>query len=228
MKTSRLTLFSPILILAIGIIGGCSDDDLTGRAKDLGGGCVPIPTPGPTLFLDDAEDNDASDWLVNTYPLTTVSPGTNCTNFAFDLTGGNGTHRSGVSKPLGGIQPTSLSFWVKVEALPGPGEMYAYFRLTDASNNDAIWFYATDSGIGMLSFDTGLKYLVPTYSANTWYYVQMININWVLHTFDYYLDGTLINSNTPFYKAAVTDAQTLYLYNYTNGTTWFDEIRLYP
>jgi hypothetical protein len=197
------------------------------------GSAIPLSRAGVAAvdlpFYDGFEDGDFSDWTdgggfgVKEVTNTTAAKGQY--SFHYQYTGGNG-HFHGIHQDLTpGSQPDYASFYVR----PGANNLSAgYFTLyTNGGTTGAIFFFARSTGFFYVNADVGGNESFP-YNALQWYHVEFKNIDFTGKTFDYYVDGNLIQAAIPFRNAAVVnDIDRLYLYNFSsNSEAWWDEIRL--
>ncbi|MDH5752561.1 MAG: hypothetical protein OEZ59_09105 [Deltaproteobacteria bacterium] len=178
-------------------------------------------TTGSTSGLfEDFEDNNISDWTESipgalTY---TFEAGATGAGSSLRISGNASVHPDGIEKVLTNTNPTYISFHVKnvTTALAG-----GYFFLTNGPNlgiDDGIYFMMKNNG-----FMGPFNNWTYAYTANTWYFVEFKNIDFVNFTFDYYVDGVLQNSAVPF-RYPISSFTNLYLYNYETTSSWFDDI----
>jgi subtilisin family serine protease len=126
------------------------------------------------------------------------------------------------------VSPGYISFWVK----PGADDMASsYVVLTDVYFVwlfDWAWFFANDNGRFYINADVGGNQAFA-YTPNTWYHVELRNINWNTHTFDYFVDDALVQAGVPMrnpdYCYGLAYA---IIYNYSAGVdAWWDDIKVY-
>jgi hypothetical protein len=92
--------------------------------------------------------------------------------------------------------------------------------------NEIAFIYFNASGQIQIALGTSIN--LQAYSANTWYHLEMRNINWSTKRYDMYVNDVLRSSSVPFRNTTKTSIGRLDLYNYTNSTAWWDEIGFYP
>ena len=134
---------------------------------------------------------------------------------------GSGGHASGLVAVFPSSQPSTISWRVRYDATTASG---AYFVCGDATTtgSNCVTFCYINSGANVRFYSaTGLN--TPSV-ANTWYHVEMRNINWVNRTYDIYIDGVLRQSAWPFRTSTMTSMDRIYLYNIASMTAYYDEI----
>jgi hypothetical protein len=194
--------------------GGAGPTDTSDAAFTIG--------PQIALFADDFEDGDYAGWTdgagVYTREVTNLTAADGST-FSLSLTGGSSSHQDGVSHSFADLTPTEVSFWV---------------RSSDAAAANAYFVFGTPaaSAVFFMMDDAGVLYVAnamsaPAYVADQWYHVSF-TMNWVGKTFDFYLDGGLVEANIPFFDVAADRLSILHLYNYHNSQAWWDEIEFLP
>ncbi|WP_156346317.1 Ig-like domain-containing protein [Verrucomicrobium spinosum] len=63
------------------------------------------------------------------------------------------------------------------------------------------------------------------YDKDTWYHIEFRNIDWDTQTFDYYVNGTVVQAGVPFRNPGVTQCIAAFAYNYSsNVNAWFDGV----
>lgn len=129
-----------------------------------------------------------------------------------------------------------VSFWVK----PGPrdlatsymvlGDVYWYFDGSGFSLAlaDFIWFFANANGRFYLNDDVGGNQLVA-FNEGQWYQIEFRNLNWTTRTFDYWVNGTLVQSGVPFRNPGLAAGLSVaFAYNYSTQTdSWWDEVKFF-
>ncbi|KPA18056.1 Cadherin domain protein, partial [Candidatus Magnetomorum sp. HK-1] len=113
-----------------------------------------------------------------------------------------------------------MSFYV----YPGSSSMVdGYFRVTDGV--DTVVFFFTNSTSEF--YMNGTLYNTFLYSANTWYHIEVTNMNWTSRTFDFYVNGSLIDSGISFGSTNPSYVNTVYLYNFHYDTyAYWDDIQI--
>lgn len=177
------------------------------------------------LFSDDFEGSTSIDpaWtLMGGYTrtiLTSGSPeGTN--HLQQD---GNSAHYSGMIGYFTTSTPTYASWWVKSPAAAGN---CGYVVMGDAGttgNNGIIFEYFTS--VGTLRFYNNTVNFEMPILYNTWYHVEMNNINFTTHTYDLWVNGILVQANYAFRSFGSVDVNQIHLYNYDASTSGsYDDI----
>src|SRR5262245_53470233 len=98
-----------------------------------------------------------------------------------------------------------------------------YFVLSSGSTSSYIvWVYFQQT-TGLLRNSQASTAVETPYTINTWYHMEMRNINWTTHTYDWYVNGSLLGAGVAFYTA-MNDITRLDLFNGTSSTAYWDEI----
>ncbi len=133
-------------------------------------------------------------------------------------------------------KPGYISFWVR----PGPrdsatsymvlGDVYWMFTGSGFSLAlaDFIWFFANANGRFYLNDDVGGNQLVA-YAEGAWYQIEFRELNWTTRTFDYWVNGSLVQSAVPFRNPTLASGMAVaFAYNYMTQTdAWWDEVKFY-
>ena len=90
----------------------------------------------------------------------------------------------------------------------------SYRLLTRVNTDGNIQYYA---GAGWQN--TGNSIL-----ADTWYHVEIRNINWVVGTYDIYIDDDLVKSSTPMYAQGSANGIVRFHTDAGTGEFWIDDI----
>lgn len=157
-----------------------------------------------------------------TYSVTTTSPAAG--NYCLNINGSGG-HFTGLVANWTPAQPDNVGWWVKATTNSSTG---AYFVIGDAStssNNGIAWVYLSSAG-NIRFYASGSANINVPFSANTWYHIEMRNINWVAKTYDIYINGTLQTSNFPFRSTASTNMSQVHLYNLSALNSYYDNISI--
>lgn len=133
-------------------------------------------------------------------------------------------------------KPGYISFWIR----PGPrdsatsymvlGDVYWTFTGSGFSLAlaDFIWFFANANGRFYLNDDVGGNQLVA-YAEGAWYKVEFRDLNWTTRTFDYWVNGTLVQAGVPLRNPTLASGMAVaFAYNYfTNTDAWWDEVKFF-
>jgi hypothetical protein len=175
------------------------------------------------VFGDDFEDGDYDGWLngIGSYTReVTSATAANGTTYSLHLVGG-GSHNNGMYYNLGSVTPSTVSYWARSPStaahdayvvLQGPGKV---------SSLDVVAFiYFTATGVISHAGTTCNTY---AYSANTWYHLELRNMNYSAHTYDFYVNDSLACSNVNFRSASNNAIGRIDVYNFTVSQGWWDE-----
>ena len=189
-----------------------------------------------TLPFDDGFET--GDWSANWYPtygndnireIDSTQHARGSKSLHLQNIGPDDGHFTGVHGEFDWFtSPGYVSFWVR----PGADDAASsYVVLTDVYFIwlfDWAWFFANDNGRFYINADVGGNQTFE-YAPETWYHVELRNINWSTHSFDYYVDDALIQAAVPMrnpdYCYGLVYA---IIYNYSAGVdAWWDDIKVY-
>lgn len=173
-----------------------------------------------TIFSDDFEDGDISDWTVNpefsaTIENTIVGDGNN----SIKLTGGyDWDFGLGIMQTFNKSQPNYVSVMVHPDM---NAQDNAIFVLGDdnALSNWGILYFYYDGRIFEISNASEYFYTVES----RWYQFEFKNIDFDNETFDCYIDGVLFEEGISF-NNSISEVSEVHLTNYTNSTTYWDNV----
>jgi hypothetical protein len=176
----------------------------------------------PTFF-DNFEDLDLSEWTLTTGTGTKEITGTGAnSNFAYRESNSPNGHSNGIYTLLPAVQPREAAFWVK----PGQANKFSnYVTIRDGSNREVIFFFAMSTGVFYVNANVGGHQSYP-YDAGEWYYIEFLDIDWAAKTFDYHVNGQLVQADISFRNPTlVNEFSRVDLYSFDVGTTaWWDNI----
>lgn len=204
--------------------GGSGGAISTGGVAGTGG----MPA---ALFIEDFEDANMNGWTLafpDVYDYS-LEPGTgaNGTNIALLLTKKEDTAYccEGFYQAFApGLAPSTVSYWVRAEQ-SGPEVGYVRLNSTaDASD----WITYSDFYNSYLYLNGETSSPGVAFTPGKWYHIELRNIDWDAHTFDYFLDGVQIGSTMGMHTQAASIAR-IDLFSSRSTTTevpvvYFDEI----
>jgi hypothetical protein len=201
---------------------------LLNKAKKIALGAVISITSlslNAQIFSDDFESGNVSKWTngsgtYSTRAVTTTDPAAG--TYACQITGGDNNYWShALYANFASSQPTEISWKLKI---PDLSKIGGYVQIGNSSSDyDLLFTYHLDNkGIRFFNFDEDYYFSI---SANTWYKIEVKNINWTNKTFDIYIDGVLKHTSFGFINTDVTSVSQISLTNYSSGSTaYFDDI----
>jgi hypothetical protein len=188
------------------------------------GGPAGAPAAGSTpVFFDNFEDLDLSGWTQTSGTGTReIALGGGLSNLAYHESGSPIGHRDGIYVALPDVRPRHVAFSVK----PGQDDMFSsYVAIHDADGNEAVYFFAMGTGRFYVNANVGGDDSYP-YEADRWYFIEYREIDWTDKTFDYYVEGRLVQADVSFRNPTLVDEfARLDLYNYSAGASaWWDDV----
>jgi len=195
-----------------------------------GNGESSIGAQGPFAqlpFYSDFEGGDFTEWRVggSTALHDVVSTtAANGTSFSLRETQSEVGHANGLFVDFGYARLTYVSFWVR------PGSVShndCYVTFHDDQSNEVIFFFALSTGDFYVNANVGGNTSF-SYQADTWYHIELRDIDFGAQSFDYYVDGGLVQAGVPFRNTgAITNIARVDIYNFTAGATgYWDEIEM--
>ncbi len=188
-------------------------------------GNVVLAGGGSTIFQDDFEDGDMVGWTAGAGSYTReVTSATAAAGSLYSITliGGSNSHHDGVSHDLSAITPDDITFYVRSS---DAGKADGYFVVgtgPDFNTQTAVFFYTKDNG--QMGVYDGTTFWGTSYTSLTWYKVRFA-FNWTFKEIDYYVNDTLVKGGITFRSTSVSSLTKVYLYNYHNSQSWWDEIQ---
>ena len=181
----------------------------------------------PGDFYDGFESGNISTWIdeggAYTKQVTSSSPGNG--SYALEMIGGTSTHLSGLSHTFTQSSPDYISFKIKSSTNTVNNNSYVIIGDNPATWDDGIIYLHMNSN-GNIWINSGN--VAPTlYNANQWYNIELMNIDFVTKTYDYYVNGGLISSGVSFLNSSLNSINEVHLYGYSSGEySYFDDIQI--
>jgi hypothetical protein len=188
------------------------------------GGSPPLRVP--SCFLEGFEAAQlGTAWVIESTDLSAYSVSLDehvhrSGRHALRLEGGRSASFDGLRAQLPpNARPRHVAFWVRASAIGNLG----YLSLGGGSlQSSALFFHLrADGSAGLLSATGGWTH--GAYRPLRWVHVQ-IDIEWPYRSVDLRLDGTLVASDVGFASSDVQHADEIHLFNFDEGTAWFDDI----
>ncbi|MEZ4961033.1 MAG: MopE-related protein [Saprospiraceae bacterium] len=155
-----------------------------------------------------------------TRTVTTTNPAVG--GYAFSQTGFSQGHVQGSLATFSPSQPTAISYWVQ-PTTPSANHAYVVIGDENSPTNFGILF-SFFSSANTLRFINSSFLEIPV-SLNTWYHIEIKNIDWTAKNFDIYVNGDLKATDFAFRSTASDHVSNIYLYNYNaNATALYDDI----
>jgi len=185
------------------------------------------------LFHEDFEDGDFLGWTTGTGTYTrSVVTTTAAAGSVYSLylvkTGGTLAYNDGIYQTFGSpLAPTSIGWYGRVPSVPFDyaGNFSLFSGPTPTDQLVRVYFHY----IGSIYF-VGSTTATKPYTTNTWYHIELRNINWVSRTFDAYVDGVLVSTGMHFSGVGTSIGRVdLFDYYYSSGDpAYFDQIDFLP
>jgi len=161
-------------------------------------------------------------WGAGTREVVSNTAGTGSKSFHFHFDGPD-DHFTGIHQIFpSGTQPGYVSFWTRPGAEDSATSymvLLDLYYVFDASGlraeiADFIWFFANTNGRFYLNDNSGGNQSIQ-YTEGDWYHIEFRNMSWVTKTFDYWVNGQLIQSQVPFRNPNLVSGMAYALtYNY--------------
>ena len=174
------------------------------------------------VFSDDFETGAPSpSWAIGTgHTMVVSNTAPAAGTYSMDMTGSSAFY-SGPNVMFPASQPTYISWRIKTNTVSAAN---GYFVLGDANINsdNGILFAYCNASSGLRFYGaTGYNYPIV---ANTWYHVEVMNINWTARTMDIYVNSVLILPGWPFRSTTATSMDRLHTFNLSTATASYDNI----
>lgn len=176
----------------------------------------------------DAFDGTANPLWVNqgnAHTLTFPTAGSQVGSNHLQLVGSSG-HYNGMLATIPSSTPSNISYWAKAGSASAH-DGYLTFgdgNLGGGSNSGVsfIYFQANTGNLRVLGSGTPSEVNVP-YTPNTWFFIELRNIDWTNKTFDVWINNTQY-STIGFWSTAVNSVERVHIYNLNASTSWYDDI----
>ncbi|MCA9631547.1 MAG: hypothetical protein KC766_28015 [Myxococcales bacterium] len=142
--------------------------------KCAGGACV------SSLFSDDFEDGDASDWSADAVILSVAGNAANGTSYA--LTAESQSLNGSATRTFAAARPRSISWWQYLDSNTGGSVEFASAYTTDPP----IRLETYGNRITLASYPSN-----TTLAAEAWHHFEIRYVDWVKRLADVYIDGQL-------------------------------------
>ncbi len=173
-------------------------------------------------FYDDFETGSFnSPWLAGTGHTVTISNVTPAEGaFSMDMTGLSAFY-AGPNVQFTSSQPTSMEWWAKTNNVTAANGYFVVGDANIASNNGIVFCYFNATSSLRFFNSAGYNYAI---TANTWYHIELKNINWTAKTFDIYINNVIWQTAFAFRSPASTDMTQLQVFNLSSATSSYDKI----
>ena len=170
-----------------------------------------------SMFYDSFEDGDYNNWTTSGYGLEVSNLNASEGTHSLEL-----TNYTSISRSIEESTPTYFSFQLQQD--------YYYYTssrvyLGNYFDNDGICsFYKYGNNI----YFNNSSNSVAVVDHEEWIQVELKNINYITHTYDVYVNGSLEFSNLSFENTSIDNVTHLQLRKSTSGGSpcYFDEITL--
>jgi hypothetical protein len=177
----------------------------------------------------------AEDWEDGVWDDTWIAGGGVYTREVTDATAADGTaqslhlvgseltdHSDGIHAVVGVLQPSEISYWAR-SGSTGVNDTYFVLNQGETSNllHEVAFIYFRSTGYIHIA---GPGINLQTYAADTWYQIELRDIDWTGKHYDVWVDGLLRATDVPFRDTSKTSIGRIDLYNYQDSEAWWDEI----
>jgi len=172
-------------------------------------------------FFDNFEDGDVSDWTDQNEPIIANSTSPAMGNYSFHVRNDGISDSAGAYIVFPNITGGAAISW---HSRTNNIALYsAYFRVTNQVWQEIMWTYAR--GTGDWSFlNSGHNLVVDPTLADTWYHLEMKDINFTSQTVDAWANGTKMFDDIAF-RNGITNIDRIMVYGWNAGTEqWYDDI----
>ncbi|MBE0637137.1 MAG: hypothetical protein IH598_01285, partial [Bacteroidales bacterium] len=176
------------------------------------------------FFSDNFETGTLqSHWTVLSGPFSRTFNNSGSPEGTFHLVqSGTGAHQTGIMADFAPCTPTSLSYWAKSQG--GGADTYLVIGDNNTSSNAGIAFIYFSNGV--IRFYNGpVNYEFP-FIANTWYQIELKNMNFITKTFDIWINGVQRQTGYAFRSTSSTNVSQIHLYNFASSPGAYDDIIL--
>jgi hypothetical protein len=177
-----------------------------------------------TIFYESFETGSLSPIWVNqgsTNIFTVTSGAAAVGTFKLEGTGSSG-HLGGIMATITSATPDYICWYIYP---PNGSSATNYVVIGDNSmtTTNCIVFCYWNPTSGGISFASSPSY-VYTCSSSQWYKIELKNVNYTLHTFDIWINNTLVQTAFNFRSNTQNNLSKIHLYNFSTGnlSIWDD------
>ncbi|MCC5807178.1 MAG: choice-of-anchor D domain-containing protein [Opitutales bacterium] len=137
----------------------------------------------------------------------------------------NTIRRRGIHQYFDNVMPTTMRFSVRAGSTT---QNDANVALLDPNGGSHLYFSAGPEGFFLCNSLSQDGHISFPYEAGRWYEIALRNWDWETDTFDYYVDGLLVQPDVRFRNAGNSaPVSALYLYTQAAGAqSWWDDVFL--
>lgn len=188
---------------------------LINLTKNVNAQCV------SSLYDDFETGLFSAPWLAGTGHTVTVNNSNPAEGvFSMNMTGTSAFY-AGPNVQFTSSQPTSIEWWTKTNNTTVANGYFVVGDAATATNNGIVFCYFNSTS--QLRFFNTAGYNYPIV-VNTWYHIELKNINWTNKTFDIYINSVLWQTAFAFRTPASTDMTQVQLFNLNSATASYDKI----
>jgi len=204
-----------------GAINNCSGTlDFTFNIENTGQNNLEYEI-NPVILTEDFEDNDISDWNITeniSASITQNEPGNG--SYSLKIVGSTNRDDDRVFKSFQNSTPDYVKFLVKPDFNSTQSSAFLIGPENSSERNASIIFIH-EEGPGGHYFSIGRT----NYQINElkWYLIEFKNINFISKTFDFYIDGKLIEQNITLLNPTNSFGEVS-LTNVEQSQTFWDDI----
>lgn len=143
-------------------------------------------------------------------------------NFKIVGTGGTSTHLTGLSTAFTSATPNYMSWAIYPTGASATNYVVAGDNAVSATNCMVFCYWINGNAIRFVN--SGQYDYTATPSQ--WYFIELKNINYVTHTFDIYINNTLVMASFGFRSNTVNNLSRVHLYNFNPGTATWDDVKV--
>jgi hypothetical protein len=152
--------------------------------------------------------------------VTTTNPYSGV--YRLEGTGGTSAHLTGFSTTIAASTPNYISWDVFPTGTGASNYMVAGNSSITATNCIMFCYWQGGTNLRFVSSSTAIFTCAP----NAWHHIEMRNVNFTTHTFDIWIDNTLVQANFPFRSATQNNISKIHLYNFNSAVGVWDNISI--
>lgn len=181
------------------------------------------------LIKEDFEDGELDGWTIDpTYYDSTkiVSDDPAVGNYCLKVEGGISTIHEGVFMHHSGVQPTNISFYIKIPDSTGAIRIIQFDDDDPGALEGMAFMFIDDSLIILQGLAGQTDQVFTQYNTEEWYFIEFRSVNYQSRTFDYYINGELIMNNIGFCSETLDYLSHIYFVNFGYSSIYVDDILL--
>jgi len=133
-------------------------------------------------------------------------------------------YRDGTNNPSGYFAQSPITSTQIISFRLRTDDNYFWFEHGNGSKVVFVYIYEGDQGDHLGYFDGTPHDTGKSITNDTWYLLEIRNVNWTAGTYDIYVDGVCVKSSATMYTGTEADNYVVFTMNAGTATYWVDNV----